>query len=365
MIQALYFRGARSSVPVTVEVAAGELRFTAGDEARALPLRAAELALGGDQNRYLVCTFRGGAEEEELYLDRMGLVEALEAGGTPPEVLSEVRGLVTEHRKRWVKTRTLILSVTVALLLAAVGLLLSARTILIASVPPSWEESLGQTVYQQMEPSLDHDVDPQLERFIEDLGQRLLAARPEQPYAFTFHVVRDPTVNAFAFPGGTVVVHTGLIAKAGSPEEVAGVVGHELSHVLARHTLRSAVDRLGMLAVLAALTGGGAEAIAELEAAVSLIGLKFSRDHEIESDVMGAHLLHDAGIDPTAMGAFFDRLAEEEGALRRSLEFLTTHPHSGDRSERLAKLVEALPDKEYRPIEVDWAELQRLAGAAE
>ncbi len=359
-MKGIYFRGAGSSVPVEVRIEGWELRFEAGGVPRTLRLEHAKLELGGDQNAYLVGTFPG-EPEEVLYLERDGLLAAFEAGGAPAEVLEEVRGLVTAHRRRWVKTRALIGSITGVMVLLLVTLLLSARALLLAAIPPSWEATVGDTVYESLEGGLDHDVDPALEAFVRQIGARLLAARPEQPYEFEFHVVRDETVNAFALPGGTVIVHTGLIADAGSPEEVAGVLGHELSHVLKRHSLRAAVDRLGTVAILGALLGDWSQ----VHAALSLTQLKFSRDHETEADATGARLLYDAGIDPSGMPRFFARLAEEEGALASGLELLSTHPVSDERRAALESQIERLPPKEYEPLDVDWPRLEALAGGSE
>src|SRR5690606_30814505 len=90
---------------------------------------------------------------------------------------------------------------------------------------------------------------------VRSIGARLLAHAPEHPFTFEFAVVRDETANAFAAPGGYVVVHTGLLERAASGEEVAGVLAHELAHVLERHSMRQLTRRAGLVALLSATVG--------------------------------------------------------------------------------------------------------------
>ena len=123
----------------------------------------------------------------------------------------------------------------------------AAAAILAAHVPVSWEERLGQAAVEQLTASRRRCVDPEREAAIDAIVKLLLAPRPSVPYTFRVTVVDDQTVNAFAVPGGQVILLRGLLERTRTPEELAGVLAHELQHVLQRHATRlpEAPNRLG------------------------------------------------------------------------------------------------------------------------
>jgi predicted Zn-dependent protease len=161
---------------------------------------------------------------------------------------------------------------------------------------------------------------------------------------WNFHIVLAAEPNAFALPGGTIAVHTGLIALSRTGEEFVGVLGHEVGHVVARHGVKGLVTRAGASVGLSLFLGdvGGLAALA-LEQAVGLGLLKFSRDQEREADDLGLSLLRDARYPSEGMPRFFAGLQRlEEGrtgelpdALRGSLALLSTHPMSEERAARM------------------------------
>jgi len=189
---------------------------------------------------------------------------------------------------------------------------------------------------------------------------RLAAAADTKGMTFTVHVVESPQVNALALPGGQIVVFTGLLRGAGGPEEVAGVLAHEIQHVLHRHGLQRLVRQLGAAAVIGMATGGGD--IGRLAGRVGdLVQLSHGRDQEAEADRDGLALLHRAGLPPEAMVSFFERLRRADpGAMP---EFLSTHPDTARRVEELRRLAAALGKQAVTPLPVDWPAVQEsLAG---
>lgn len=187
------------------------------------------------------------------------------------------------------------------------------------------------------------------------LVKRLAAVADNPGYSFTIHVVDDPRVNALALPGGQIVVFTGLLAEAGSPDEVAGVLAHEIQHVLHRHGLKRLVQQLGGAAVISLATGGGD--LAGLAArAGELVQLSYGREQEAEADRDGLALLHRARFSPAALAAFFERL--QRRAPVDMPEFLSTHPDTGRRVAELRRQIAALPEAEVEPLAVDWARVQ-------
>jgi predicted Zn-dependent protease len=161
-------------------------------------------------------------------------------------------------------------------------------------------------------------------------------------------------------PGGYIVVFTGLMKKAESGEEVAGVLSHELNHVLQRHGLDRIVKTLGLMAVVTILVGDP-QGLAGLikQFGLELVTLKFGRAQETEADLTGLQLLQRAKIDPTGMIRFFERLSDKDEG---RMEWLSTHPMSTARAERLRAELASLPKRTPEPFTFDWKKVQESLG---
>ncbi len=206
-------------------------------------------------------------------------------------------------------------------------------------VPISWEEQLGRSVVQRLAPPEARCDDPALTRRIEEIAAALTAPLPRSPYTFRVIVANDPTFNALAAPGGYIVVFRGLLKKTRTPEELAGVLAHEMQHVLRRHTTRALLHHASAGLLLAALTGDASGAMAfGLESARTLGVLQYSRRHEAEADEEGLRMVAAAGIDPDGMIAFFETLNEEAADLPGMLKYLSTHPSTAERIDHLRAL---------------------------
>jgi predicted Zn-dependent protease len=176
------------------------------------------------------------------------------------------------------------------------------------------------------------------------------------PYRFDVTVVTNNAVNAMALPGGSVIVYTGLLKQAESPEEVAGVLAHEINHVLLRHGVESMVQSVGVMALVVVLLGNQQGLIGVLERlGIQLTTMKFSREKETEADLQGLHLLHQANISPAGMIQFFERLAKTEGG---PVALLSTHPMSAERAARLKKEQQALPSYMSQTFAFDWRRMK-------
>ena len=170
--------------------------------------------------------------------------------------------------------------------------------------------------------------------------------------SYRFHLADDKMVNAFAVPGGDIVVNRGLLTATRSPEELAGVLAHEIQHVALRHSLQGVVRGAG-LSLLFAIVIGDASATLAGQAADRLLGLKFSRDAEREADEHGFGLLLMRGINPHGMVAFFATLAKQGGATPATL--LSTHPTSAEREAALATRLKKMPANCCEPLVIDGA----------
>jgi predicted Zn-dependent protease len=167
--------------------------------------------------------------------------------------------------------------------------------------------------------------------------------------AYTFHVVDSDEVNAFAVPGGYLYVNRGLIEAADSESELAGVLGHEIGHVVGRHSARQMTQQLGLAVIASMALGEDPGLIAQLTAQILATGAitSYSRDMESEADGYGVQELYDAGIDPNGLATFFDKLVamrggEGGGTLEK---FFSTHPDPGARASAVRSQAARLPAK--------------------
>jgi predicted Zn-dependent protease len=224
-------------------------------------------------------------------------------------------------------------------------------------IPVAWEDQLGAAAYRQMLLGKTVLKSGAVVAAIQEMMGRLTAQVPDIPYRFEVSVVQSDVVNAFALPGGYVVVFTGLIHKAETAEEVAGVLSHEISHVLERHGMERLVKQLGLAAVAAIISGDqqGLMGLAQ-RLGLELLTLKFSREQETEADLSGLLLLHKASIPPDGMIRFFDRLSEED---RHQIELFSTHPMSASRAQRLEAEVASLPKRTPQPFTFEWSRVQQ------
>jgi predicted Zn-dependent protease len=206
-----------------------------------------------------------------------------------------------------------------------------------AVLPLAWEERMGQNVRGQALALLARNARectaPEGRAAIERLVQRL-AATVETRYRFNVIVVDSPLVNAFAAPAGYIVVFRGLLDKASSGEEVAGVIAHEMGHVVRRHGTEALIRQVGMNAILGAILGD-AQGIGSTAADIGsqLAVLSYGRAAEREADRVGVAMLNKADIRGAGLVAFFQRIGKESGGDDRGLlRYLGTHPPTGERA---------------------------------
>jgi predicted Zn-dependent protease len=202
------------------------------------------------------------------------------------------------------------------------------------SIDEEWQ--LGKQVSQEVASQVRFNNDPDVNAYVRNIGQKIVASSPApfNQLPWEFHVVEDPAINAFAIPGGHVYVNTGLIAAAENASQLAGVIAHESSHVVARHSTEQITRQYG-LSVLAGLLlgqnpGATQQIAAEIIAGAGLA--RFSRENEREADELGIAAMHRAGYDPRGMAAMFRvLLAHQQSQPSRVEQFFATHPTTEDR----------------------------------
>lgn len=267
--------------------------------------------------------------------------------------------------------------------LPAVVLVLSAAT-LSAQTPitpdknkftPAQDVEIGREAAQEVRRELPMLGDDRVERYVEDVGRRLVAAIPPQfehaEFRYTFEIVNQREINAFALPGGPMFLHRGMIEAAKSEGEVAGVMAHEIAHVALRHGTAQATKaqgfQIGAVAgqILGAIVGGTAGSIIAQGSQFGLGAyfLKYGREYEREADLLGAQIMARAGYDPRRMADMF-RTIEQQSKGSGGPEFLSSHPNPGNRYEAIQREAAQLritgsapSDAQFRTIQARLNEL--------
>jgi beta-barrel assembly-enhancing protease len=222
------------------------------------------------------------------------------------------------------------------------------------------EQTLGRTIMRDVYTDPRYLDDPEIENYLNQLGYKLVSVSARNQRSFTFFVVDDPSINAFAMPGGNIGVHTGLLLAAQNESELASVIAHEIAHVTQNHLARMVAAQsqsywptmaaLG-LALLAARSNPNvaSAAIASTQAYSIQNQLNYSRDYEREADRLGYDMLTRAGFDPRAMSEFFERLQRANRFYDTSAPaYLRTHPLTSDRIADMEARSESAP---YRQVE--------------
>lgn len=206
---------------------------------------------------------------------------------------------------------------------------------------PHEEAIIGRDMMVQARARLNLNDDPEIADYIDRLGRRLTAGIADAPVGgFTFFVVRDRRINAFAAPGGYIGINTGLFLRAENESQLAGVMAHEIAHVTQRHIARSfAAGSQNQYKTIAAIVAGlllggqaGQAAIVTGIASEAQRQINYTRANEYEADRIGLRLLAEAGYRPEGMGGFFEILMQESGVSAEAVpEYLRTHPLSLNR----------------------------------
>jgi Zn-dependent protease with chaperone function len=224
---------------------------------------------------------------------------------------------------------------------------------------------LGREYAKQVERQMYVVPDKELTDYVNRVGMRLVRQGQLDDYPYYFKVVQDDSINAFALPGGPMYVHTGLIKAADNEAQIAGVLAHELSHVVLRHGTHQAT-KSQFLQLGAILMGGAASRGGGLAGALAQIGvglgansmlLTFSRGMESEADLLGSYTMAKAGYNPIELARFFEKL-EAQGSNQNWLvaRFLSDHPNPGN---RIQAIEEQLPYMPRGPYDAQAGDLKR------
>ncbi len=226
------------------------------------------------------------------------------------------------------------------------------------------EKQLGEVIFNQLQGRASLLYDPLVIEYLNSVGNKLVAHSQDVKFPFTFFTVNSPDINAFAFYGGYIGVHTGLIANAETESQLASVLGHEIAHVTQRHLARkkqasvqnsnltlagivgsillAAVNPQAMMGALLATTAGAQQSM-----------INYTRANEQEADNIGMNILANAGYDPYAAAEFFGKLQEQQRYKNKLAPFLVTHPMADSRVTD-AKLRAQQYTKKFYPDSIDF-----------
>jgi Zn-dependent protease with chaperone function len=242
---------------------------------------------------------------------------------------------------------------------------------------PQQDVELGREAAAEVRKQYPIIHDDKIQSYLTALGERLVAAAPaelKQPvYEYAFTPVNLKEINAFALPGGPMFVHRGMIEAAASEAEVAGVMAHELSHVLLRHGTANATKaqnpwlQLGQIAgaVGGAVVGGAAgSAIAQgSQFGLGTVLLRYSRDFEKQADILGVQIMARAGYDPRALAHMFETIEAQSKSSGGDPQWLSDHPNPGNRSQYINQeaatltLAAAADSTQFAPIKASFASM--------
>ena len=211
---------------------------------------------------------------------------------------------------------------------------------------------LGKEAAAEVRKQVTVVQNPFLQEYIQRIGKRLKEQPEAGDWPFNFTVILDPNINAFALPGGPMFVNSGAIANADNEAQIAGVMGHEMSHVILRHGTKQAskANLLQIPVMLAGAVAGDGSLLGELTklgigAGANSLLLKYSRDDESQADALGTHLMAEAGYNPQELANFFKKLEGQGGS--RPMQFLSDHPNPGNREQAIQEEAGTLPRRQY------------------
>ncbi len=204
------------------------------------------------------------------------------------------------------------------------------------------QEKLGALIWESMEQSGDVIADPQILAAVDSILTRICDRNGIERSELKLHLLQKDRVNAMALPDGHLVVYSGLINETSSPEELAGIIAHEVAHIEENHVMKKLVKEIG-LSVLVGAAGGSAGGEVAKTAANTLSSSAFSRDYEKEADIRAVDYMIKAKIDPRPLADFMYKLSLDDPDFLDNLAWISSHPMSEDRALYLLEYIGSKP----------------------
>lgn len=338
------------------------LQFSSAEIELKFPLQGLRLREGGSDN--LIFFSHPNIEHCEVCVkEHRILAESVLLQN--PAIAAQIQKIKRKNLPLWGLVATAVLFLVLLGWGVMTGFSSLAQTV-VKNIPPEWEKNLGAASFAQIKHEQALLQNPELDKQLKNFTGKLTSHIKDSPYPFQIAVVNNPAVNAFALPGGYIIINSGLIAKAEQGEEVLGVLAHEIAHVTHQHGLQNIVKSAGIYLTVQALfgdTGGLLQLFTD--AAPMLLAQKYSRDFEREADQVGLEYLVAANINPAGMVSFFQKLQDTYKNtpmedMDKSLNWLSTHPATSDRIEELQSQLANFQVKHPQPLDQDFQNLKQL-----
>ena len=351
--------GGRASAIIELSTS-GMVALTSTGQRFGILYRECQLDLGGATGRMVFC--RTPDRKLTLFCEdgRFPAALDLESGGELAEQFSAVRSLRRVEGIRWQMWLCMMAVLSVLCLIGGYYALIALAKASIVAVPVSVDTKIGKLALESLELEATRVTDKVIVNAVQEMVSRLEPHSELKGLTFEVRVLDSPEVNAFCLPGGKMVVYTGLLKKAKTAEQVAGVLSHEMAHAIKRHGLQRITESLGVVVAIELLIGdvGGLVAIG-VELGKSAALTSYSRELETEADIVGVQLLHAAAIDPLELAGFFEMLKDEGNDLPAAMRWLSTHPEHEARIATVRGALAKLGAQEYRPLDIDWDDVQQ------
>jgi predicted Zn-dependent protease len=227
---------------------------------------------------------------------------------------------------------------------------------------------MGKKLSAAAETQLPMLDDLRVNGYLNRLGRKLTEFAPGTKYPYEFHCVNSKQINSFALPGGQVYIYRGVIEEADDEAQLAGVMAHEISHVVLRHGTNQATRQemsTGLFGILGGVVGGGSvSAITSQLSNGAIVGsvlVRYSRTAETQADILGTQILYDAGYDPRAMAQFFENAENDTKKKGRVAALFADHPIPERRIQRVDAEIDKLggPPKDYKTDSPEFREIRR------
>jgi hypothetical protein len=228
---------------------------------------------------------------------------------------------------------------------------------------------MGREYAKEIEQQYEVLPPGQLSDYISSLGQKIAAQPQANGFPFVYKVVNDPTINAFALPGGPIYINSGILLNAENEGQLVGVIAHETSHVALRHSTNQ-VSKSYIIQIPAMLAGmygqskGGLTGmLAQMGVGLGANGLlmKFSRGAEEQADLLGARMMAQVGYNPIEMARFFETLEAKSGGKSGGMDFFSSHPNPGNRSKYVSEEITLLPQRNFNADTGKFQKMKQLA----
>jgi len=265
-------------------------------------------------------------------------------------------------RSKWLKTIVYLSIASIIIITVFYKWLFPSLAELIAqNIPVSWEVKLGQNYKKYFVSQFKECEKKELKDKIELINEQLVETIPNTDYKYNITILDFDMVNAFALPGGEIIIFKGLIEKSKRPEELAGVMAHEIQHIEQRHMTKILIKDKLLDILVSSMTGDSGGAGTALIAAKTLGSLAYRRSEESSADTEGLKMLVDARIDPNGLIDFFETLKKEYGNMPDIFKYISTHPDTGDRIEKLDNIIKGYSFKPEKLLpDVNWEETKML-----